>query len=604
MGGPSLIATLGGNINPLAKSFEEAKKLAQLTGADMRRSMAADPAAMNSMWQGMLGRKDIAGQFLSPGALGEWRTKIEAIKNGSHEATGKTVGEKIKAGISGGLTGIAGSLAAIASVGAIEEGMRGAIDYAGHVQDLSLRLGISTDAVQEWDHALKLNGSSIDSAVMSFQKLGINMRKALGGDSDMIDNFKQIGLSVDDLRNKKPEDVMMQIAQAFEAGKGDPDGMMGGFVGVAGKGAGDMVAAFRDGITSIVQNYRDAQMGMREDTIGSLDAIGDHQTTLASQMRDNVWGPMAVGLSKLFDWSKEIVRGITADFFGPFLGVISGLMQFDPSHPLDSLANAGNKFWTGGSNMREAWAKEDAAKLKAAEDAKSAKLNAAANEEKKNAAALTKARQDELEKLKKQGDDEERRAKLALMTDTQKLAALKEQIELLKQKAALEKDPVKQAEMGLEMKKLEREAAQDTAKLSKQAEDDADRLNKAKEKGALSGMTDAEKAVAIKKEADDLRAKADAETDPHKKSELLLESQNKLNEYDDLGRKSGPKNSVNSLQQMGGFLGSYSKAPEVAAADAAKQSAERLKEIAPNIAAIRASIERLQGFSVTSGVEY
>ena len=158
--------------------------------------------------------------------------------------------------------------------------------------------------------------------------------------------------------------------------------------------------------------------------------------------------------------------------------------------------------------------------------------------------------------------------------------------------------------MGLEMKKLEREAAQDTAKLSKQAEDDADRLNKAKEKGALSGMTDAEKAVAIKKEADDLRAKADAETDPHKKSELLLESQNKLNEYDDLGRKSGPKNSVNSLQQMGGFLGSYSKAPEVAAADAAKQSAERLKEIAPNIAAIRASIERLQGFSVTSGVEY
>jgi len=598
MAGPSIIATIGGNINPLSKSFDEAKKLAQLTGADMRRSMAADPAAMNQMWQGMLGRKDIAGSFMYPGALGEWRTKIEAIKNGSHEATGKTVGEKIKSGISSGLSGVAGSLAAIASVGVIEQGMQGAIDYAGHVQDLSLRMGISTDAVQEWDHALKLNGSSIDSAVMSFQKLGINMRKALGGDSDMIDNFKQIGLSVDDLRNKKPEDVMMQIAQAFEAGKGDPDGMMGGFVGVAGKGAGDMVAAFRDGITSIVQNYRDAQMGMREDTIGSLDAIGDHQTTLAAQMRDNVWGPMAVGLSKLFDWSKEIVRGITADFFGPFLGVISGLMQFDPSHPLDSLANAGNKFWTGGSNMREAWAKEDAAKLKAAEDAKSAKLNSAANEEKKNATALTKARQDELEKLKKQGDDEERRAKLALMTDAQKLAALKEQIELLKQKAALEKDPVKQAEMGLEMKKLEREAAQDTAKLSKQAEDDAERLANAKKKGSLAGMTDADKMDAIKNEAADLEEKAASEADPHKRSELLLEAQNKKNEFEDLGRKKGPANSVNSLQQMGIFLGSYAAAPEVAAADAQKKSAERLSEMAPNLASIKAMMEAQLGRSI------
>jgi hypothetical protein len=198
----------------------------------------------------------------------------------------------------------------------------------------------------------------------------------------------------------------------------------------------------------------------------------------------------------------------------------------------------------------------------------------------------------------------QRRAKLAAMTESQKLAALREEIALLKQKIDLEKDPIKKAEMGLELKKREHEAISDEKKLTKQAEDDADKLKKAKEKGALAGMTDAEKAVAIKKEADDLRAKADSETDPHKKNELLLESQNKLNEYDELGRKTGPKASVNSLQQMGGFLGTYSKSPEVAAADAQKQSAERLNEIAPNIAAIRQSIERLQGFSVKSGVEY
>ena len=600
MAGPSLVATIGGNINPLRQSFDEAKKLAQLTGADMRRSMSTDPAEMNRMWQGLLGRKDIAGSFMSPGALGEWRTKIEALKSGPHKETGKSIGEQIKGGISGALSGAAGHLAAIASVGVIEEGIRGAIDYGGHVQDLALRMNISTDAVQEWDHALKLNGSSIDAAVISFQKLGINMRKALGGDSEMVDNFKQIGISVDDLRNKKPEDVMLQIANAFESGTGDHDGMMSGFVGVAGKGAGDMVAAFRDGIADIVKNYRDAQRGMRKETIDALDEIGDKQTEFAEKMRDRVYGPMAIGLSKILDWTRAAV-GIS---WAPFLAEFKEMMNFDMSHPIDSMAKMGNAFLQAPGKIAESWKKEEEDKEKAKKAKEEAKKSEAAGAESKEASQLTRARQEELEKLKKQGEEEDRRAKLALMTETQKLAALKEQIELLKKKEALEKDPVKKAEIGLEVSRLEREAATDSAKLAKQAEEDADKLAKAKEKGAMAGMTEGQKMDAIKKEAAALAIKAENETDPHKRAELLLESQNKLNDYNDILHRKRDTPAVNSLQQMGGFLGAYAQAPEAAAADAQKKSAEKLTEMAPNIAAIRAAIDRLSGASVTAGVKY
>src|SRR5271168_1774881 len=60
------------------------------------------------------------------------------------------------------------------------EGLKSIVEYGEKISDLSKRLGISTDAVQVWDYALKKNGSNIEAATGFFEKLGVARAKALG----------------------------------------------------------------------------------------------------------------------------------------------------------------------------------------------------------------------------------------------------------------------------------------------------------------------------------------------------------------------------------------------------------------------------------------
>src|SRR5207248_7000291 len=68
---------------------------------------------------------------------------------------------------------------------------------------LALRLGISTDAVQQLDFALKQNGSSIEAATKFFEKLAISRDKALGGGEGAaakIEDFRKLGISLEQLK--------------------------------------------------------------------------------------------------------------------------------------------------------------------------------------------------------------------------------------------------------------------------------------------------------------------------------------------------------------------------------------------------------------------
>ena len=119
------------------------------------------------------------------------------------KAKARTVGTEIKSALGGE---IGSRLAGIASVAAIGAGIDHAIEYASHINDLSQRIGISTDAVQEWDYALKQNGATIDAAASFFEKLAVARDKALkpGPEQDeMIRNFQKLGVEIANLKTDR-----------------------------------------------------------------------------------------------------------------------------------------------------------------------------------------------------------------------------------------------------------------------------------------------------------------------------------------------------------------------------------------------------------------
>jgi hypothetical protein len=157
---------------------------------------------------------------------------------------------------------------------AVEEAARHTLDFAGHVNDLSLRLGISTDAVQQWDNALKQSGSSIETAASFFDKLAIAREKALGGDGKTMGAFKKLGVSQSDLQSKRVEDIGLQIGEAVK--NGDPQAMISSLREVGGKGAGELIAAFKAGLKDMF----DSTPLISAEDIVELDSIGDKFTVL------------------------------------------------------------------------------------------------------------------------------------------------------------------------------------------------------------------------------------------------------------------------------------------------------------------------------------
>lgn len=191
---------------------------------------------------------------------------------------------------------LGGKLAGLVTVGALEETIRRTIEYGSKVNDLAARLGISTTAVQEWDYALKQSGSSIEAATPFFEKLAIAREKVMKGGSGgaaLAADFGKLGISVEQLKNSRIEDIAAQIAKAFESG--DPQTLIASLRAVGGKGAGELVAAFREGLAGQLNEA----LVIDDEAIANLDRAGDAISRISHDLRALAAAPIAGGVGIL-----------------------------------------------------------------------------------------------------------------------------------------------------------------------------------------------------------------------------------------------------------------------------------------------------------------
>lgn len=89
------------------------------------------------------------------------------------------------------------------------------------VDKLSQKVGMSRKGFQEWDYILSQNGMSIESLQGGMKKLNNTIDDAIGGSKTAVNAFGRIGISVDDLKGKSPEQVFEMTVKALQ---GMPDG--------------------------------------------------------------------------------------------------------------------------------------------------------------------------------------------------------------------------------------------------------------------------------------------------------------------------------------------------------------------------------------------
>ena len=111
------------------------------------------------------------------------------------------IGGVAKAGLGVAAAGFAAvTTAAVATTGAIMDGVSAAADYGDTIDKMSQKMGLSTDAYQEWDFVMQHCGTSIEALKPSMKTLAMAAEKG-------SDAFARLGISEEQVATMSQEEL-------------------------------------------------------------------------------------------------------------------------------------------------------------------------------------------------------------------------------------------------------------------------------------------------------------------------------------------------------------------------------------------------------------
>ena len=189
---------------------------------------------------------------------------------------------------------------------AIATQFKEAADYAAKIVDASARLNMGTGTLQEIAFGASMAGSSLESLIPIFQKIAVAKREAIKDPSgDMADAFVNMGISIEELKSKRIEDIFYRIGGALESA-GDSQEIFADALKLTGKGAGEIVQIFRGGFSDAVEEFRSSGMEISAESLNSVEAYGDKFGYAKTQMMS-----FFVGLAAMTSRAVEPVRTST-----------------------------------------------------------------------------------------------------------------------------------------------------------------------------------------------------------------------------------------------------------------------------------------------------
>jgi len=175
-----------------------------------------------------------------------------------------------------------GALATAFSIDKVVEFGLAAVSAAGKLSDLSDRVGVSAGFLQEMQFAAEQTGASLEDVTASVEKLSVARAQALAGSETKMDAFKLLGISADDLKTLRSEDLFTKIGDTIKNAP-NPQNLLAPFREIAGKGAGALIPAMIEGLQDTAQKARELGLVMDDSVVASLDEANDRIDTMKTR---------------------------------------------------------------------------------------------------------------------------------------------------------------------------------------------------------------------------------------------------------------------------------------------------------------------------------
>jgi uncharacterized protein YoaH (UPF0181 family) len=188
--------------------------------------------------------------------------------------------------------------AATASAVAVGAAIKEVTEYGGHLGDLSAKTGIGTTALQELEQAGRLTGVSLEELAGGVTKLQKNL-------VDTPAKFEQLGLSVDRLRAMAPEEQLAAVAARLQQ-ISDPALRAAAAMDLLGKSGASLLPALRSDLGEAADQAQHLGMVLSEDTVKSLDELGDAADTLGATWT-GLWRQIGAAIAR----QPEVISALT-----------------------------------------------------------------------------------------------------------------------------------------------------------------------------------------------------------------------------------------------------------------------------------------------------
>lgn len=210
-------------------------------------------------------------------------------------------------------------------------------NMAGQLTETSDRLGISTKALQEWAYAARQSGSSLESITRYLEELSLARDKALGGDATALEAFRKLGVSDDDLRTNRLEDIARQIAATVQSG--NVQELITSLREIGGKTAGELVPAMQ-GFAELAQEAKI----ISDQHLETVAAIGDQILGWGDALGTVVL-PLMAKFAELADGGLTVITTGLAVMGTAIKGLLSGNSLKDIWAQMNAAFDKGVEGW-------------------------------------------------------------------------------------------------------------------------------------------------------------------------------------------------------------------------------------------------------------------
>ena len=173
------------------------------------------------------------------------------------------------------LTGYGQKLAAVLTTGAFAIAIKGAIDYADKLNDLSKITGVSVQTLDGLSYAAKTAGVDLDAVAKGLGKMQKNLFDAAAGNKELSIVFQKMGIDVKS-GMKDVEGTFLKLAGQFEKMPGDAE-RSAAAVKIFGKEGAALIPLLTEGADKLREMIAEQRRwgGVSEETAARADAFND-----------------------------------------------------------------------------------------------------------------------------------------------------------------------------------------------------------------------------------------------------------------------------------------------------------------------------------------